>query len=156
MAFLRLRGALDRAMAVISVSTSGGAFYQKDDDTTAAALLTSPVDADGAAFGTAANPIIVNDVSGGGASTIYSDQQVVTASAVALTTQALINGVTIKAKSTNAGSVFVGGSGVTTTNDGTGNGLALLPGEAISYPVSTTAGIYIIGTLNDVVYVTGA
>jgi len=156
MAFQRLRGALDRAMAVVSINTTGGAFYQKDDDTTAAALLTSPVDATGAAFGTVANPFIVDDVSGGGASTIYSDQQVVTASAVALTTQALKNGVTIKAKSTNAGAVFVGASGVTVTNDGTGNGFALLPGEAISFPVSTTAGIYVIGTLNDIVYVTGA
>ena len=155
MAFLRLRGALDRAMAVISISTTGGAFFQKDDDSTAAALLVSPVDANGAAFGTAANPFIVDDASGGGASTIYSDQQVVTASAVALTTQALLNGVVIRAKTTNTGGVFVGPSGVTATDDGSGNGYKLLPGDSISYSVSTTAGIYIIGTLNDIVYVTG-
>lgn len=92
----------------------------------------------------------------GGAATPYADQQVVTASAVALTTQALSNGVLIRAKSTNAGPVFVGGAGVTTTNDGTGNGFALGPGESVSVPVSTTAGIFVIGTANDIVYVIGS
>lgn len=93
---------------------------------------------------------------GGGSAAPYADQQVVTASAVALSTQALQNGVTIKAKTTNAGKVFVGASGVTATDDGTGNGFALNPGDAVSLPVSTTAGIYVIGTLNDIVYVIGS
>lgn len=115
------------------------------------------LDKNGVPFGTATNPINILNGSGtsGGASTIYSDQQVVTASAVALTTQALLNGCAIKAKSTNTGPVFVGASGVTTTNDGTGNGFALNPGEAVSFSVSTTAGIFITGTANDIVYVTG-
>jgi hypothetical protein len=98
----------------------------------------------------------VASFTGGGAAAPYADQQVVTAAAVALTTRALSNGVTIKAKSTNAGQVFVGAAGVTATNDGTGNGFALLAGEAISIPVSTTAGIFIIGTANDIVYVMGS
>lgn len=93
---------------------------------------------------------------GSGATAPYADQQVVTASAVALATQALTNGVAIRAKSTNAGKVFVGAAGVTATDDGTGNGFALQAGDSISLPVSTTAGIYIIGTLNDVVYVIGS
>ncbi len=92
----------------------------------------------------------------GGASAPYADQQVVTASAVALTTRVLSNGVTIKAKSTNVGKVFVGAAGVTATDDGSGNGFALSPGEAVSIPVSTTAGVFIIGTLNDIVYVIGS
>ncbi len=92
----------------------------------------------------------------GGSTTPYADQQVVTATATALTTQAVNNGVVIKAKSTNVGKVFVGASGVTATDDGTGNGFALQAGEAVSVPVSTTAGIYIIGTANDVVYVIGS
>lgn len=92
----------------------------------------------------------------GGASVPYADQQIVTATAAALATQALSNGFVIKAKSTNAGKVFVGGSGVTATDDGTGNGFSLNAGEAISLPVNTTAGIYIIGTANDVVYVIGS
>jgi hypothetical protein len=45
---------------------------------------------------------------------------------------------------------------VTATDNGTGNGFALLPGEAISLPVSTSAGVFIIGTLNDIVYVIGS
>lgn len=101
-------------------------------------------------------PMPVTAAGSGGATSPYVDQQVVTATAAALATQALSNGVTIKAKSTNAGSVFVGGSGVTATNDGSGNGFALLPGEAISLPVSTTAGVFIIGTANDIVYVMGS
>jgi len=92
----------------------------------------------------------------GGAAHIHADQQVVTASAVRLTTTALSNGLTIKAKSTNAGRVFVGSAGVTATDDGSGNGFALLPGEAISLPVNTSAGVFIIGTLNDIVYVIGS
>lgn len=92
----------------------------------------------------------------GGAAAPYADQQVVTASAAALATQALANGVTIKAKNTNTGKVFVGASGVTATDDGSGNGFALNPGEAISLPVSTTAGVFVIGTLNDIVYVIGS
>jgi len=92
----------------------------------------------------------------GGATVPYADQQVVTASAVALATQALSNGVLIRAKSTNVGPVFVGAAGVTTTNDGTGNGFPLAAGESVSVPVSTTAGVFIIGTANDIVYVIGS
>lgn len=98
----------------------------------------------------------VASFTGGGATHCHADQQVVTASAAALTTTALSNGLTIKAKNTNAGPVFVGTAGVTATNDGTGNGFALQAGEAISLPVNTSAGIFIVGTLNDIVYVIGS
>lgn len=91
----------------------------------------------------------------GGAAAPYADQQVVTATAAALATRTLVNGVTIKAKNTNAGKVFVGATGVTATDDGTGNGFALNPGEAVSLPATTTAGIFVIGTANDIVYVIG-
>lgn len=87
--------------------------------------------------------------------TIYTDQQVVTASAVALTAQALVNGIVITAKTTNTGNVFVGGATVNTTDDGTGNGYRLVPGQSASFGVSNANAIYIIGTLNDVVYVEG-
>lgn len=92
----------------------------------------------------------------GGATHCHADQQVVTATAAALTTTALSNGLTIKAKSTNTGPVFVGAAGVTATNDGTGNGFALQAGEAISIPVTTSANVFIIGTANDIVYVIGS
>ena len=101
-------------------------------------------------------PVTSTTPGSGGASAPYADQQVVTASAVALATQALTNGVTIKAKSTNVGSVFVGAAGVTATDTGLGNGFALLPGDAISLPVSTTAGVFVSGTLNDSIYVIGS
>jgi hypothetical protein len=52
--------------------------------------------------------------------------------------------------------VFVGAAGVTATNDGTGNGFALGAGEAVSLAVNTTAGIFIIGTANDIIYVIGS
>jgi len=92
---------------------------------------------------------------GGVVASVYSDQQVVTASAVALTAQALANGLCIRAKSTNVGNVFVGGSTVTATDDGSGNGFAVAPGASISLPVSNASAVYIIGTAGDIVYVTG-
>ena len=64
-------------------------------------------------------------------------------------------GVIVKAKSANAGNGFVGGSAVTTTDDGTGNGYRLLPGEAWSGAVSGTSTICVNGTANDVYYYSG-
>lgn len=92
---------------------------------------------------------------GGVVASVYSDQQVVTASAVALTAQALSNGLCVRARSTNVGAVFVGGPGVTATDDGSGNGFSLLAGAAISLPVSNASLVFIIGTAGDIVYVTG-
>lgn len=111
--------------------------------------------ANGTSAATASNPLPVNAPGSGGVSTVYADQQVVTATATALTTQALINGVIIKAKSTNTGKVFIGAAGVNATDDGTGTGFALNPGDAVSIPISTTAGLFVIGTLNDIIYVMG-
>lgn len=92
---------------------------------------------------------------GSAAATLYADQQVVTASAVALTARAMVNGLSLRAKSTNVGAVFVGAAGVTATDDGTGNGFALLPGASVSLPVSNASAVFIIGTANDIVYVIG-
>lgn len=88
---------------------------------------------------------------------IYADQQVVTASAVALAAGGQIgSGVTIRAKDTNVGKVFIGGSTVTATDDGTGNGWALPAGASLSLPVNLVQAAFIIGTAGDVVYVIGA
>jgi hypothetical protein len=73
-------------------------------------------------------------------STIYSGQQATTTSAAALPSQALVNGVIIKAKTTNTAVVYVGPSGVTTST-----GYPLAAGEAISYGVTNLSTIYIIG-----------
>jgi len=102
-----------------------------------------------------ANGSVASFGGAGGVSTIYADQQVVTATAAALTPQTLTNGVSIKAKSSNAGAVFVGAAGVTAADNGTGNGFSLRPGEAVNLPITSTAGIFVIGTLNDVIYVIG-
>lgn len=82
-------------------------------------------------------------------------QQAVTASAVALPAAALVNGVVLKSKSTNSGTVWVGGAGVTVTDNGTGNGYALAPGEAVAFAVANLNSLFIIGTAADVVYYAG-
>lgn len=78
-------------------------------------------------------------------------QQAVTAAAVALPSRTLLNGIVIKAKPSNAGTVFVGGTGVTTTYDGTGTGYPLVAGEAMSFAVANLNSIFIVGTAGDVV-----
>ncbi len=75
--------------------------------------------------------------------------------AVPLPNQRLTNGVVIKAKSTNVGSGFVGGAGVTTADDGTGAGYRLMPGEAWSIAVQVASSLWINGTAGDVYYFTG-
>lgn len=120
--------------------------------TTDTAKPTSqPTPTDGVALAfvqvdTSGNPV------GGLPTTIYSAQQTVTGAAAALASSgSLVNGVIVKAGSTNANPVYVGPSGVTSST-----GYRLNAGEAISYAVANASGVYIIGTAGtDVVYVTG-
>lgn len=87
---------------------------------------------------------------------IISGQYKLTAAAVAISSsQALVRGVTIKAKASNAGTVWVGGATVAITDDGLGNGFALRPGDTLSIAVSNLNQIYAIGTANDVIYFAG-
>lgn len=79
----------------------------------------------------------------------------VTNTAIVLGSGALVNGVVVKAKSTNTGPVFVGPTGVTTLDDGTGNGYALAPGEAISFACADLSEIFINGTAPNAVYFAG-
>ena len=89
-------------------------------------------------------------------SAVVAGQYKVTASAAAIgSSTALVNGIVVKARGANAGAVWVGGAGVNTTDDGTGAGYKLLPGEAASFAVSNVAAIYAIGTANDVLYFEG-
>lgn len=83
--------------------------------------------------------------------TIYSNQQTCTASAVALPSQALTNGVAIKALKTNTGTAYLGPSGVTTAT-----GFPILAGDSISYAVTNLSAVFLIcsGT-TDVVAFTG-
>lgn len=79
----------------------------------------------------------------------------VTGTAVALGSGALSNGVIIKAKSSNAGSVVVGPSGVTNAVTSSANGYELAPGEAISVAAANLSQVYINGAAGDFVFYAG-
>ena len=80
-----------------------------------------------------------------------SFQQTTTTSAVALATNSYKLGIVITALTTNGGTVYVGGSGVTT-----GTGYALVAGQSISYAVNNSNLVYILGSdATQVVAVTG-
>jgi hypothetical protein len=78
-----------------------------------------------------------------------------TNTAVQLPPFPLVNGLVIKAQTTNAANGFVGATGVTTVDDGTGNGFRLLPGESMSFAVSNSAFLWINGQSGDVFYFGG-
>ena len=80
----------------------------------------------------------------------------VTATAVQLASNVLTNGVIISAYSTNTAPITIGGSTVTNTADGTGNGTILEPGASISFAVTNTNVLYINGTANDFVSFAGS
>jgi hypothetical protein len=65
------------------------------------------------------------------------------------------NGVLIKAHRDNAQPLFIGKTGVKTTDDGTGNGFALDAGEAVTKSVLNTNLIFINGAVGDKFYYTG-
>ena len=91
--------------------------------------------------------------SGGGGATgaLTSFQQTTTTGDVALASHTYQNGVVLTALSSNAGTVYVGGSGVTT-----GAGYPLAPGQSISYGVANSNQVHIIGSdAAEVVAVTG-
>lgn len=74
-------------------------------------------------------------------STIVAGQQAVTATAAALSTQAVNNKVCVEALSTNAISVFLGPSGVTTST-----GFELVPKAVQCYEVSNVNAVYVIAS----------
>lgn len=71
--------------------------------------------------------------------TIRNGQQTVTTGAVALPGGALTQGVVLESLSTNAVSIFVGSTAVTTST-----GTELTPGSSISVAVNNTNVIYVI------------
>jgi hypothetical protein len=58
--------------------------------------------------------------------------------AVQLASNALTQGVYVQALKQNTDQIYVGGSGVNTTHDGTGNGHELQPGQGVYLPVNNT------------------
>ena len=73
--------------------------------------------------------------------TILSGQQAVTASAVALATHTLTRGICVTALSTNAISIFVGPSGVTTST-----GIELVATAGYCVAVTNSNAIYVIAS----------
>ena len=80
----------------------------------------------------------------------------VTATAVQLPSNVLTNGVIISAFSTNTAPITIGGSTVTNTANGTGNGTILEAGASISFAITNTNALYINGTANDFVSFAGS
>ena len=79
-------------------------------------------------------------------------QQAATASATALPAYGLSNGLYCSAKAGNTASIEVGGSTVTTTVNGTGNGVIVAAGyPPVFFPVNNSGLLYIIGTAGDVI-----
>lgn len=73
----------------------------------------------------------------------------VTGTRVAIAASTVAKQVVVKARATNAGTIYLGS--VTVTNDetaGTG-GLQLSPGDMIAFPVADLATVYINGTAGD-------
>lgn len=89
------------------------------------------------ALATGTNPI---GFVGSSPNAINVNQQTVNTTAVQLSASAIVptNGILVQALSTNAASIFVGGSGVTTSN-----GWELQPGQAIAF-TCTLSTVYII------------
>lgn len=89
----------------------------------------------------ATGALLVEPVSGSFAlpNSIVNGQQTVTASAVALPNKHLTQGVILEALSTNTVSIFVGGSGVTTST-----GIEIQPGGAVSAAVNNLDIIYVV------------
>lgn len=96
----------------------------------------------------------VNIAAGAGAvvsTSPKSFQQTLAASAAALASNAYTVGIVITALTTNTGTVYVGGPGVTAST-----GYPMVPGQSISYAVSNSNLVYVIGTnTTDQVAVTG-
>jgi hypothetical protein len=138
-------------LALKDISSNAGTLYAHPTVRVNTAGAVAPA-------GTSGDPVYTSSVSGAASlpSSFGAGQLKLNGSAQNMATLALVNGVIIKAKSSNAGKVFVGTSNaVTTTDDGTGNGYALAAGEAISIAVNNLNLVYVIGTNNDVVYYTG-
>lgn len=109
---------------------------------TNAAQKTQIVDGSGNVIAATANALNVNVTATTAAlnpATIYSAQQTVTTSAVALAAQAIVNNLVITALPTNSAAIYLGPSSETTST-----GYPLQPGASISYGVANASAIYML------------
>lgn len=104
----------------------------------------------------ASSVTVTNFPTNPGGTVVGQSKVAVANTAVQLPSNTLVNGVVVKASASNTGTIFVGGSGVTTTDDGTGNGYKLAAGEAISFAVTNSNAVYInSSTVGSFVYFSG-
>ena len=84
---------------------------------------------------------------------IYTGQGLTTGSQVQIHSgsQAIVNQVTVKSNLSNVTNVSVGLTGVNATQDGTGNGYILNPGDSVDLPVSNLNLVYINGAAGAIV-----
>jgi len=84
---------------------------------------------------------------------IVSDYATMTASPVALPTRSLTNGVVVKSDTSNAGTIYVGG---TADSANSAHWYPLAPGEAISYGVSNLGAVSAYGSnAGDILHFSG-
>jgi hypothetical protein len=78
---------------------------------------------------------------------VFGQAQIAVAgTAVQLASNALTVGVTVQALKQNTDQIYVGGSGVGTTHDGTGNGFELQPGQSVTLPDTTDTDVLYINS----------
>jgi hypothetical protein len=63
----------------------------------------------------------------------------------------IVNQVTVKSLAYNTSDVMVGLTGVTNTEDGTGNGFILSPGDSVDIPISNISYIFVNGAAGSIV-----
>lgn len=68
-----------------------------------------------------------------------------------ITSARRITNITIQAPSTNAGSVFVGGSDVVSTPAGSTTGIELTPGASESFSATDATDVFVSGAAGDAV-----
>jgi len=73
----------------------------------------------------------------------------VTGTAVAIKASTAVKQVMVKARTANAGTIYLGSSTVTANETAGTGGLQLSPGDMVAFPVPNLAGVYINGTAGD-------
>ena len=91
----------------------------------------------------ASDQTLAVSVSNVGSAAVFNGQQTCTTSAANLPSQAITQGVRLVALGSNTGTVFVGGSSVTTSN-----GFPLYPGAFYDFHVNNANLVYIVGSDN--------
>lgn len=121
-----------------------------------APVITGWAADDSGAVPIAVDPItgrLLTSTTGSGSSTVstvYNGQVTMDGSADQLPNHSLTQAVVVQALSTNGHSLFVGGTGVTTST-----GIELTPGSAVTLPVSNTDLLWAVGTASDVITFVG-